>query len=103
MADNEEKKPNPLEQYQNLVTATSVAANLIGPHDLPKILSAISHAEAVGPIQDPTLWREKSGPMAEDKELLEAALPLWELAQKRNRILQERAAEAEKKADKPKP
>lgn len=50
--------------------------------DIPKLLQDIERAETLGPFLDPTLWRNKSHAMAEDKELLEAVLPFWRMGEK---------------------
>lgn len=39
---------------------------------LAEALEAVAHAEAVGPITDPTLFREKAGDMQVDKQVLQA-------------------------------
>lgn len=36
--------------------------------------AAARHADAFGPILDPTFYREKAGAMEEDRRMLEAAL-----------------------------
>lgn len=48
--------------------------------DLPKAIENIGRAHAIGPILDPTLYREKHRAMEEDEQLFRAALPLWRLA-----------------------
>lgn len=69
-----------VETYQITVRTCAVAMALIEQWDVPKIIAAIENANAVGPIIDPTMYREKSKAMSEDEELLRAALPLWKLA-----------------------
>lgn len=68
--------------YQSAVLSACTAARLLAEHDLPALLAAISHAEIFGPMTDPTLYREKSQAMSEDKQILEAALPLWKLGRR---------------------
>lgn len=63
-------------EYQEAVKACALARALLQVHDIPGMLRAIDHADAVGPILDPTLYRERAGAMAEDRQLLKAALPL---------------------------
>jgi hypothetical protein len=70
-------------EYQAAVRIAALAAALLQEHDLPELLRAIDHSHAVGPILDPTLYREKAGAMELDRELLDAALPLWKLGRKR--------------------
>lgn len=69
-------------EYQAAVRATALVASMLVQYDLPELLAAIGRAEAVGPILDPTLYREKARAMDEDKALLEAALPLWQMGKK---------------------
>jgi len=66
----------PEEWKGNLVLIAS-QARIISMVDIPKMLEQIDRAEAIGPLLDPTLYRANAGKMDEDKELLEAALPLW--------------------------
>jgi hypothetical protein len=75
-------KQEKIEEYQAAVQTVALCARMIGEHDLPELLAAIEHADAIGPILDPTLWRDRHGAMHEDKEVLEAGLPLYRLAQK---------------------
>lgn len=69
-------------EYRGAVQAAALCASMLAQWDLPGLLEAIGRAETVGPIVDPTLYREKAGAMAEDKALLEAALPLWKMRKK---------------------
>lgn len=78
------------EEYQGAVLGVAMAARMIGEHDIPKLLQAIEMAHATGPIFDPTLYRAKMQAMEEDKRILEAGLPLWNLA----KMLKERAEAA---------
>lgn len=72
------------DDYRSAVMACRVAAKMLAQHDLSGLLRAVDRADAVGPILDPTLWRDKHEAMAEDAELLRAALPLAELASRIN-------------------
>jgi hypothetical protein len=85
-----------ISEYRSALLLILNSARVMTVVDLPKLLSDIEHAHAVGPMLDPTLYREKMRAMDEDKEILTAALPLWKLAKK----LEERAraAESEKAA-----
>lgn len=65
-----------VEEYQSAVVAAKFCANLLAGHDINKLLDAIERADAVGPVLDPTLYRDKQKAMHEDKELLQAALKL---------------------------
>lgn len=69
-------------EYQAAVRAVVVAARMLEPYDIAEMLRQIEHADAFGPIIDPTLWRYRRGAMLEDREILEAALPLKALAKK---------------------
>lgn len=71
-----------IETYQTAVQQTVLAAQLLAEHDIPGILAAIDRAETMAPFTDPTLYIKKAKAMREDKEVLEAALPLWKLGQK---------------------
>lgn len=72
-----------IEEYQLAVRSCALMAGLLLMHDLPGLIKAIESADAIGPLIDPTLWRAKGSAMLEDKELLEAALPLWRYARAR--------------------
>jgi len=75
-----------VEEYQNTLRVCAMLAGLVVDHEIPKMLEMIERADSIGGMIDPTLYREKHGAMMEDKELLEAVLPLWRIAKK----LQER-------------
>lgn len=61
-------------EHQQAVMTAALCRQLLAQHDLPGLLRAIQHAESVGPIFDPTLYRLKSAALEEDRLLLEAAL-----------------------------
>lgn len=65
-----------VDTYQQAVIIVEGARRVLAELEIPALLRAIEHAESFGPIFDPTLYREKSQAMAEDKALLKAALPL---------------------------
>lgn len=71
-----------IETYQTAVLAVHVAAKMLAQHDLPRLLADIAKANAIGPLLDPTLWRDKNRAMLEDREALQAALPLYRLGKK---------------------
>lgn len=71
------------DEYQEAILTCILAGKVMMALPLPDVLNAMSRAETLGPILDPTLYREKSDDMAADRELVEAALPLWRLARKR--------------------
>lgn len=67
---------NDIERYQAAVRACAEAVRIVCQHDIPGLLEAIERAHAVGPILDPTLYRDKATMMDQDAELLRSALPL---------------------------
>jgi hypothetical protein len=69
----------PGEYQQTLLIVAFMMASLRSI-DVPAAIEAIGKAETVGPVLDPTLYRANGQKMAEDKAMLEAALPLWRLA-----------------------
>lgn len=73
--------------YRSAVATAQLCAQLLSQHDLPQLLRDIERADAIGPILDPTLWRDKNKAMEEDKELLEAANKLRAIHVKRARQL----------------
>jgi hypothetical protein len=75
---------NKIDEYREYLKTAYMYAQLIGFIPIPNILNAISHTEALGPILDPTLYREKMKAMEEDKKLLETLLPIWKLMNKIN-------------------
>lgn len=69
-------------EYRAAVTGVVVCARVLNQFDIPKLLEAIERADSFGCFFDPTLWINNRGKMNEDREVLEAALPLWRLAKK---------------------
>jgi hypothetical protein len=69
-----------LAEYREAVLACHMAARLLAVHDIPKLLEAINHADAVGAILDPTLFRSKAQAMHEERDILRAALALRKFA-----------------------
>lgn len=68
--------------YREAVRACHTAALLIAQHDLPGVLRAIAHADAFGPLLDPTAWRDKHEAMHQDREVVNAAMGLFEFGRK---------------------
>lgn len=66
-------------EYQSAVRGVALLVNIVQQWDLPKLLEAIEHADVVGPFFDPTAWMRKREALEQDRELLQAALPLWKL------------------------
>jgi hypothetical protein len=69
--------PDRIAEYQAAVVACLLARALLHQHDLPSLLRAIEHSEAVAPILDPTLYREKAKAMGQDRDIIRAAMALW--------------------------
>lgn len=72
-------------EYRAAVTQVVMAARVIGSHDLPGLLAAIETSHAVGPMLDPTLYRDAAKAMDEDADVLRAAMPLYRLAERLER------------------
>jgi hypothetical protein len=70
------------ERYQAALKACAEACRIVSQHDIRGLIEAIDHAHAVGPIVDPTLYRDKAEAMEQDRELLQAALPLFAYREK---------------------
>lgn len=58
------------------------ALQVIHTVDVPKLIQNINTAETIGPMIDPTLYRQNQKAMKEDKEMLKALLPAWEFGNK---------------------
>ena len=63
-------------EYRAGLLACYAAAQAIAQHDLPAMLEAADRAEAMGPVLDPTLYRDKAGAMHEDRKVISAAMEL---------------------------
>jgi len=70
------------ETYQAAVRCAAMTASMLAQWDIPVLLSSIDQAESIGPLVDPTLYREKAEAMREDRDILKAALPLWRIGKK---------------------
>ena len=81
------------EEYQLAVIACGQCAGLLAAHDVRGLIKAISRAETVGPMLDPTAYIRNRDKMLQDKELLEAALPLIRWYEKVKRMQEEGAFE----------
>ena len=73
-------------EYRQAITTAIMCAQLLTQHDIPQLLRNIERADAVGPILDPTLWREKQKAMDEDREVLKAANHLREIGLKLDKL-----------------
>jgi hypothetical protein len=67
--------------YRDALAACITAARLLELHPIGDLLRDIDRAGSIGPIVDPTLYRDKARAMEEDRRVFESALPLWRLAQ----------------------
>ena len=70
------------EEYAIVLRHVYLAARFLADVNIPAALEAISRADSVGAILDPTLYRAKSAAMQEDAEVLRAALPLSKIGSK---------------------
>jgi hypothetical protein len=62
--------------YINHCNAVQIAAGILADLDLAGVLRAMEHADALGPITDPTLYQQASAKMDAQRALVRAALPL---------------------------
>lgn len=69
-------------EYESGLQAVYLAASLLAQHDLPAMLAAITRADSIGAILDPTLYRDRQKAMHEDQEAINAALRLAALGRK---------------------
>lgn len=61
-------------------TILALAATVQMPLD--QVLGAMGRAEGMGPVLDPTLYKDKIKALLEDREVVEAVIPIWHLAQR---------------------
>ena len=57
-------------EYRGNLVAAYALVGALRSIDLAAMLDAISHAEALGPVLDPTLFREKGQALKEDKAVI---------------------------------
>lgn len=62
--------------YVDAITGVQIAAGMLREIDLAGVLNAMEHADALGPILDPTLYKAASAKMDQVRALVTAALPL---------------------------
>lgn len=70
------------EEYQIGLRILYNAALLVAQYDLDGMLSAITRADTLGPILDPTSYRDHHKAMYEDRDLVNACLPLARIGKK---------------------
>ncbi len=71
-----------VDEHQACVKGVVLVARALDIYDIPKAIAAASRALEMGPYIDPTAWRDNHKKLEEDREMLRAALPLWQLVQK---------------------
>jgi hypothetical protein len=69
-------------EYQATQQQVTMLAGLIVDLPLESFLNRIYHAEAAGPILDPTLWMQAHGKMNDIKRIAEALLEVKKVAAK---------------------
>jgi hypothetical protein len=60
------------ENYPATLAGLWAMAQLLEEAPLPEMLAAAERADSIGPLVDPTLYREKGRALAEDIEMLDA-------------------------------
>ena len=89
MTEEEERAASRLvdvELYRAARAACELAKGLLEQYDFSKLVAAIDRADSIGPILDPSLWKEKHRAMLEDREVFLAALKFlgpWKRSQPR--------------------
>jgi hypothetical protein len=77
---NDNDTSSKVERYRSAVMTAALAARLLAQHNIAQLLRDIETADAIGPVLDPTLWRDKHEAMEQDREILKAALALAKFA-----------------------
>lgn len=62
-----------IDNWQGAVMASMVAAELLNAYPLAELVRAGERAESIGPLADPTLWREKHQALSQNLVVLKAA------------------------------
>ena len=65
-----------IEAYRHAVAVAAIASNMLEGIDFAQLISDIDKADAIEPLVDPTLYRERSKAMHEDRALFVAAMQL---------------------------
>lgn len=71
-----------IDDHRQAMEMIIMAMRMLAVVDLPRVHEAAQRALDFSCFSDPTLWIQKSKALEEDKELLEAAMPLWRAAAK---------------------
>ena len=72
MSDTSARQPVTKENYQATLAGLWAMAQLIDEAPIAEMLAAAERADVMGPLLDPTLYREKSRALQEDREMLRA-------------------------------
>lgn len=59
--------------WQSTVMACAGAVQTLALLPLAELIAAGEHSQSVGPLINPTVWRDKNVPLSQDLELLKAA------------------------------
>ena len=70
------------EEYSNHLRTAYLFASLSASIPAQEMVDMLSRSEAIAPLLDPTLWREKGKAASEDKELLHALAAFQERVRK---------------------
>lgn len=70
------------DQLEPLQQCVAVCCTMLAQFDLPEAIRAFDRMHAIGPVLDPTLYRDKSQKLNETIGLLRAAQPLWVIAKR---------------------
>jgi len=73
---------NDSDDYKKALAAAKEALSIVAAHDIAHVVSSIDQWEMLGPVIMPDKWKERADEIMTDREVLAAALPLWELAAK---------------------
>jgi hypothetical protein len=79
--------------YRAAVTGCVLVSRILQQYDLPALLEAIEKADAFGCFIDPALWMNNRDKMNEDREILRAALPLWQMGKRLAEMAQTKEGE----------
>lgn len=86
-------------EYQMILDQVTLLARLaLNVEDVDEALSAIDHADSVGPLLDPTAWMKGHEEMGEVKKLLEAFAKFQVEAARQKARVEARGRAAEERA-----
>lgn len=69
-------------EHRAAFAVVGMAGRLLLQYDLDQLLKDMEHSEDFGCFFDPTAWMNNIEKLKQDREVIEAALPLWRLAKK---------------------